>query len=79
VFYPGDYRVTIFYGGIKESIMTSMPEYFKTDKSNCGDQLIWNSDKINTFLADLASHQGRGEGQSWYDNFSQIVKTLIIN
>lgn len=77
-FYPGDYRVIISLAGPKEEIMDSMPEFFTVDSANCGDERIWNQDKISTFEQTLKQKNGGEEGQKWYDTFDEIIKTITL-
>lgn len=77
-FYPGDYRVIVSLVGSEKVIMESMPEFFTVDKANCGENRIWNLDKLSTFESTLAQKKGRGAAQEWYDTFDAIVQTVTI-
>lgn len=77
-FFPGDYRVRVTLAGPKSAIMTSMSDFFTTDKANCGDQSIWNQTKMKDFEPTLAKKEGKGAGQTWYDTFEQIIKTVTV-
>lgn len=75
-FYPNNYRVMIGSSGNKDQIISEMPEFFKLDKANCGDQKMWSN--TEGFLQALKTHQGGAAAQSWYDTFDEIIKTITI-
>lgn len=77
-FYPNNYRVLIGFSGVKEQIVAQMPDYFKIDAANCGDQKVWNLDKTQAFVQALKNHQGSPSAQNWHDAFEQIIKTIKI-
>lgn len=77
-FFPGEYRVILTLVGPQQTIITEMPEFFSSDKTNCGSQPVWNRDKIDTFEPMLKRQQGRGMAQEWYDTFDQIVQTVSL-
>jgi len=78
VFYPNNYRVMISLTGVEENIMVSMPEFFTTDPTNCGESKMWNRDRMGEFMPTLAKGQGKGEAQIWYDTFTAIAKTITL-
>jgi len=78
VFYPGNYRVVVSLDGVNEAIISSMPEFFTTDPTNCGEFKIWNRNRMGEFVPTLAKGQGKGAGQAWYDTFGAIMKTITI-
>lgn len=77
-FYPGEYRVKLSLVAPKEQISAEMPEYFKTDQANCDAKQIWEHDKLQEFEAKLASKQGMGIAQKWYDAFDPIVHSISL-
>jgi len=78
VFYPGNYRVMISLDGDEETVMASMPEFFTVDPTNCGEQNMWNRERMGEFMQTLAKGEGRGAAQLWYDTFSAILKTIEL-
>jgi hypothetical protein len=78
VFYPNNYRVMISLTGVEENIMASMPEFFTTDPSNCGENKMWNRDRMGEFMPTLAKGEGKGAAQVWYDTFTAIMKTITL-
>jgi hypothetical protein len=78
VFYPGAYKVTISLDGPTQDIIASMPEFFMTDPVNCGDQPVWNRDKMGEFMPTLAQGKGKGAAQAWYDTFTRIIQTITF-
>lgn len=77
-FYPGEYRVILTLSAPKDAVIAAMPEFFTTDKANCGDQKIWDQKNPNNFEKTLINKQGKGIGQEWYDTFGAIVKTITF-
>ena len=49
LFFKNDRRIIITLKGNKDLIIPTMSEYFEKNEENCGDQLIWNFDKIDAF------------------------------
>jgi hypothetical protein len=77
-FYPNDYRVMLTLNGPEKKIIAAMPDSFKQDPANCGENLIWNQDKKSNFETVLLNHQGQGLAQTWYDTFYAIANTVQL-
>lgn len=80
VFYSNGKSIRITLSGDKNAIIGSMPEYFMTDPSSCGDEKVWKRDgATQRFYQALAEGKGSGPAQSWFDSFDKIVASIKIN
>lgn len=77
-FYPGEYRVRLDLSGPVDKIQADMPSFFKVDQANCGDDLVWNLDLIDSFESTLKNQKGAGMGQEWHNTFYNILDTLEL-
>jgi hypothetical protein len=77
-FYPGDYRVIIQLTGPKAKIIEDMPNYFHLDTANCGDELVWDREKMAEFVSLLSTNSGFGMAQEWYNTFDLMVSTVQL-
>ncbi|MEA2112981.1 MAG: hypothetical protein U9P50_03380 [Patescibacteria group bacterium] len=78
LFYDGDYRVVITLEETKSNIVDNLPQYFKLDEENCGDEIIWNFDKQDQFYKDLAAGKSFFTAQEWFDTFDKIIGTIEL-
>jgi len=78
-FYPGEYRVIVSLAGPKESIISAMPEFFKVDSVNCGDEKVWDLDKMDEFRTTLEKGEGKGAAQEWFDTFEKIISSFKLS
>ncbi|MDD5639223.1 MAG: hypothetical protein PHR47_00210 [Candidatus Pacebacteria bacterium] len=75
-FFNNNYQIVVTLTGPKKEIMTSMPDYFKTDKDNCGEEKIWNFEKQGQFLENLKKNTGSDVALRWFNVFNQIKGTI---
>lgn len=82
-------RSLLFYYNNKQITLTSfapinkfkelMPEYFTTDKVNCGEEIMWNLDKQNEFYETLINKEAPQEIQTWFDNFDKMSEAIVFD
>jgi len=77
-FFKDDYQVVVTLSTPKEQIVKSYPQYFKIDKANCGNEMIWNFDKQKEFY-EKAKKGELGVASEWLTTFDSIIKTLDIS
>jgi len=77
-FFQGDYRIILSLIGPEKQMEESMPEFFVIDEKNCGKNLMWNTEKRDTFDDVLKRKEGKGMAQAWYDTFDEIVSTISL-
>lgn len=77
IFYLNNYQVILTLYGDKESIISSMPEYFTLDEKNCGKNMIWKGQ--DSFYKALETKDGSVVAQFWFDSFNNIVQTINQN
>ncbi|MFA5080815.1 MAG: hypothetical protein WC472_04325 [Candidatus Paceibacterota bacterium] len=75
-FFNNNYQVVVTLTGPKKEIMASLPDYFKIDKDNCGEEKVWNFEKQGQLLADLKKSIGSDVALRWFNVFDQIVGTI---
>ena len=78
-FFSNNYQVVITLAGPRDEIINNAPEYFTTNKENCGDEKIWNFDKQGQFFENLEKNAGPEAAQEWFNLFDKIAGTIIIN
>ncbi|MFH0845928.1 MAG: hypothetical protein V1851_00810 [Patescibacteria group bacterium] len=76
LFFENDRRIIITVKGNKDAIVASTPDFFEKNKENCGDELIWNFDKMNEFYQILSEGKGSSEAQEWFNSFDKIMGTI---
>lgn len=79
LFFENDRRVIITIKGNKDLISSTMPEYFNKNEENCGNDLIWNFEKMDEFYQTLSEGKGSLEAQKWFKSFDTVVETLGVN
>ncbi len=77
-FFNNNYQLVITLSGPKDSFIAGGPEYFTTDKENCGDEKIWNFEKQNQFYNDLKNNKAPQIIQDWFNIFDKIIGTVEI-
>ncbi|MBD3231407.1 hypothetical protein GF322_01975 [Candidatus Dependentiae bacterium] len=78
IFYHNGYQTVITLYGNKDKIISNNPQYFKTDRGNCGNIKIWNFDKKEQFYQDLINGSLSKDAQTWFNLFDDIVNTINI-
>lgn len=78
VFYFNNKEITITSYAPTTTLKETMPEYFTVDEKNCGKEKMWNHQKQNEFYKKLESGNGSEEIQIWFDDFDQIIETVIF-
>jgi len=77
VIYTTDSRIILtFKYNDMDKLKANNPSYFKSDKTNCGDVLIWKDSA--QFYADLVAGKTDSLSQAWYGNFDKTISTLKI-
>jgi hypothetical protein len=76
-FFNNGYLVTVTLRAPKDKVVSSIPEYFKTDKANCGNEQVWNFDKQKEFYS-LAKEGKLGVASEWLNTFDEIVSTIQL-
>jgi len=59
----------------KDLMISRFPQYFKIDKTNCGDEYVWDFDKQEEFYK-LARNGELGMASDWLQTFDSIIKTI---
>jgi hypothetical protein len=77
-FYFNNKEITLTLFGPINTLMKSMPEYFKLDADNCGSTIMWDFDKQSEFYQKLNTGQAAPKIQNWYDNFDKISEEIIF-
>lgn len=75
-FIYNDYQVLVKLSVPKKEIIETMPEYFTTDSQNCGEEIIWNFEKQESFYQALENSTGSETANNWFKLFDQIVGTI---
>jgi len=75
-FFNNNQQVVITLKTDKENILKEMPEYFKLNKENCGEEQIWNFDLQETFYNNLVNEVGSKTALEWFKTFDEIVDTI---
>lgn len=83
IFYNNNYQILLRLFGNKAKIISENPDYFHLDKTNCGNNMVWNTNKDSaikeSFYNDLQSKKiDQGAAFNWYDAFDQITDTVVI-
>lgn len=78
-FFSKGYQVVITLTGPKKEIIANYGEYFKSDTVNCGEEKVWNFEKMKDFFNSLKSNSSSGVAQEWYNRFDKIVGTIEFN
>lgn len=77
IIYKDNYRIILTLHGVKDKIMSSMTEYFKVDRENCGESIkVWDSEKMTEFYQVLENGKGGKIAQAWFDGFNSIIRTI---
>ncbi len=76
LFFENNRRIKVTVKGNKDLILASMPDYFEKNEENCGDDLIWNFDKMSDFYKTLSEGKGSPEAQEWFDSFDKTIDTI---
>ncbi|MCK9578760.1 hypothetical protein M0R01_04720 [bacterium] len=77
-FFNNGYQVVVTLSLPKEKVIQKYPQYFKNDKANCGNNLIWDFDKQKEFY-NKAKQGELGIVSEWLTTFDRIVETIDIN
>src|SRR3989339_381452 len=75
-FFNNNYQVVITLKIDPKIIKNSMPNYFTTNKEDCGEELVWDLEKQEDFYNTLKSGQGSPEAQNWFNTFDRIIETI---
>ena len=78
LFFFNNKQIVITSYGSVVKLRATMSEFFKKDKANCGDDLLWNMDRIDEFIYLLDKGKASKEIQDWYDGFDEIVESIIF-
>jgi len=83
IFFKNGYKVSIvLQAWAVNKIQSELPQYFTTDKENCGNSLIWNwkTDSQLQFYSDLVNGTISSETEAgiWYNTFDQIISTISL-
>jgi hypothetical protein len=76
MFFKDNQRIIATVRGNKDLIASTMPEYFEKNVENCGEELIWNLDKMEDFYKVLSEGNGSDEAQEWFDSFEDVANTI---
>ncbi|MFA7171525.1 MAG: hypothetical protein WC180_06045, partial [Candidatus Paceibacterota bacterium] len=79
LFYFNNKQISITAYAPINVLQKTMPEYFISDKENCGEQSRWNFDKQNEFYQQLADKKAPADIQQWFDNFDKMAETIIFD
>ncbi|MCG9479746.1 MAG: DUF3298 and DUF4163 domain-containing protein [Actinomycetia bacterium] len=79
VFYNQGCRVEIILSADKDSIISSMEEYFNYDNQDCGTNPVWDLEKQQDFYQNVVEGRASGPAQEWNDSFDLIIDSLKIN
>lgn len=74
-FFNNGYQVVITLSAPKEEMISKFPQYFKTDKENCGSENVWIFEKQKEFYS-LANKGELGIASDWLKTFDSIIKTI---
>lgn len=77
-FYYGDYRIMVSLSAPKDLVIKQMPNFFKLDPNNCGENKMWDRDQNFDFNKTLQQQLGTGIAQEWYNTFEAIGKTFSL-
>ncbi len=75
-FFYNNYQIVVTLAGPKQDIISNSPEYFETNKENCGDEKIWNFDKQKDFFESLENGAGSEAAITWFNLFDRIKGTI---
>jgi len=75
-FFNNDQQIIITLKSDKENIVKEMPEFFATNKENCGEEKIWNFDLQETFYDNLINGAGSKTALGWFKAFDEVVNTI---
>lgn len=78
IFYRNGYEIVVSVEGVKNDIISTMPEYFTTDAENCGDIKIWpfrdrSVNKQREFYQTVSTGGGSFPARQWYDMFERVI------
>jgi len=79
IFFRNGYKVSIvLQAWAVGKIQSELPQYFTTNKENCGNDLIWGAQ--SQFYSDLVSGKISSETEAgiWYNTFDKIVSTIDL-
>ena len=72
----GDYQIVITLELPKEQVLGAVHGYFMRNEENCGEGIIWNLDKQDSFYIHLTEGSADDVIQTWYDTFDEIIETI---
>lgn len=75
-FFNADHQIVITLFADPDAIISTSPEFFTTDTKNCGEEKIWDFEKIPSFYQTLVDGKGSETTQHWFDVFDEIVETI---
>jgi hypothetical protein len=78
LFYFNNKKIEVTGFGSVPKVKELMPEYFTTDKANCGAEKVWEQKKLDGFYSQLVNKKAPAEIQDWYDNFDKMMDTVVF-
>jgi hypothetical protein len=78
LFYFNNKKIEVTGFGSIPKVKELMPEYFTTDKENCGLEKVWDLKKLDNFYSQLINKKAPAEIQGWYDNFDKMMDTVVF-
>lgn len=75
-FINNGYQVVINLSAKADKVIAENMGYFRTDKKNCGDEMIWDLDKWEEFYSTLPESSEDSLTRRWFEVFDDIVDTI---
>ena len=76
IFYKNGYQFIVNFKGQADQIKKSMPDYFKVDSENCGQEPVWKLDKLGDFYNSLTGESASQPARQWLDSSESMVKSM---
>jgi len=76
IFYKNGYQFIINLRGQTDRIKKSMPDYFKVDNQNCGQEPVWRLDKLEDFYIALIGKSASQPAQLWFDSSESVMQSI---
>lgn len=76
IFYKNGYQFIVNFKGLTDQIKKSMPDYFKVDSENCGQEPVWKLDKLGDFYDALTGKSASQPARQWFDSSESMIKSI---
>jgi len=76
IFYKNGYQFIVNFKGQAAQIKKSMPDYFKVDSENCGQEPVWELDKLGDFYNALTGESASQPARQWFDSSESMIKSM---